>query len=252
MQIECTACKKSFVIDDAKVPAGSFAVKCPSCKEKIAVRGPGAPKEPQPQAPPPVPEGTKAAEGTLAPGSKSWERLVRDVSREVLRNMGVAHLAHGSMDGEEDFERERTALVCEAEPSSFETIASTLRKMGYAVHHADMSQKGVEMIQKNPYALATIDIQFPDDSEGGYKILQAANGLLSARRRDLFAAIVSADLATMDMNSAFILGANLTVSKNDLERLGAILTKAVQEHEKKYQIFHQVEDELEEQQQRMA
>lgn len=90
----------------------------------------------------------------------------------------------------------------------------------------------------------TVDNRFPDDPDGGYKILQAINALPPDRRRKLFVAFISADLATMDLNSAFILGANLTVGKKDVRRLDKILSEGIREHDRRYRVFFQVEQEV--------
>ena len=124
------------------------------------------------------------------------------------------------------------ALVCEDEAMFQQVISEALTNLGYKVEIKADTAKAVKAIQKNRYSLVTVDHRFPDDEEGGFKILQEINGLPPEIRRKMFVAYISADLATMDTNSAFILGANLTVSKNDIKSIEKIITQGMREHEK--------------------
>ncbi len=89
-----------------------------------------------------------------------------------------------------------------------------------------------------------MDNRLPDDPEGGTQILQAINAMPPDQRRRMFVAFISADLGTMDTQSAFVLGANLTVGKKDLRKLDKILHQAIREHDRIYNIFRSVHDEL--------
>ena len=75
MHVSCTSCGQSLVIDDQRVPAHPFSVRCPKCQTELklpgAARPPAAPA-PQPAAePPPDPA---ASRGT---GRDALEALLR-------------------------------------------------------------------------------------------------------------------------------------------------------------------------------
>lgn len=255
MQIACPSCRKAFVIDDARLPRQAVTMKCPSCGGAISVVPPSSPPAPPALAPAPAApavrrpgeEATPPAPLPL-PDSQAWERLRREVAAEVLHQLGVK----GSVQGDEEDEGlgeegRKVALICEDEALFQVTITETLEKIGYRVDVAPSRDAAVDLLGRNSYALVTVDNRLPDDPEGGYKILQAINGLPPEQRRKMFVAFISADLSTMDTNSAFILGANLTVGKKDVRRLDKILTEGLKDHRRIYHTFFQVADELQQQ-----
>ena len=256
MQIACPACKKVLSVDDAKLPAKPVLVKCPACGSGISVGPP--PPGAQSSAPPPVssePPAGASAEGPaqpnhpdITPGSPQWERLKREVAGEVLRQLGLAP-SKASLNGEGwgEEERERAALICEDEALFQVAISESLQQLGLRVELATSKAAALSALARQHYDVATVDNRFPDDSEGGYQILQAINALAPDVRRKMFVAFVSADLSTMDTSSAFILGANLTVSKKDVRRLDKILAQGIRDHERAYRVFYQVEEEIQKQ-----
>lgn len=253
MQIACPTCKKAFSLDDAKVPDHPFAVKCPSCQGRIAVAPPprsAAPAEhPQstpemPAAPQPSSAKADATEVPAAMRGPEWERLRKEVTFELLKSLGIKAPME-MVQGEDGYAEAPMALVCDDEALFQEAIREALAKLGYKVDVAPSVQVATELLRKQTYEIATVDNRFPDDPDGGFRILQEINGLAPDRRRKMFVAFVSADLNTMDTNSAFILGANLTVSKKDVKRIERILVQGRVEHERLYRVFHQVREEIE-------
>jgi len=249
MQIPCPACKKAFSLPDEKVPDHPFKVKCPGCQNPIAVMPPGVaavPPPPPAEGPPPPPsEAPAGPNGGSAPPlhGHDWDRLKRDVTLEVLKGLGLKPPA--DLQEEDEFAEVPMALVCEDEALFQEVMKETLSKLGYRVDVVSTVEAAIGMVQRQVHEIITVDNRFPDDSEGGFRILQEINGLPPEKRRKIFVAFVSADLTTMDTNSAFILGANLTVSKKDVKRLDRILTQGRVDHERLYRVFYQVKDEME-------
>ncbi|MGC8724276.1 MAG: response regulator [Acidobacteriota bacterium] len=257
MQIACPACKKVLSVDESKLPPKPVLVKCPACGSGIPVGPP--PHGAQAAAPPPLPSEPPAGASTegpaqpnhpeIAPGSPQWERLKREVAAEVLRQLGLTP-AKASLNGEgwgDEEERERTALVCEDEALFQVAISESLQQLGLKVELATSKAAALSALAHQRYDVVTVDNRFPDDNEGGYQILQAINALAPDARRKMFVAFVSADLSTMDTSSAFILGANLTVSKKDVRRLDKILAQGIRDHERAYRVFYQVEEEIQKQ-----
>lgn len=252
MQIACPTCKKAFSLDDTKVPDHPFAVKCPSCQGRIAAvpppRAAASPEAAQLPSEAPVPPETapERAEVPDAPAGMrgpEWERLRKEVTFELLKSLGIK--APMEMQAEDPYAEAPMALVCDDEILFQDVIREALTKLGYKVDVASSVPIAMDLLRKQVYEIVTVDNRFPDDPEGGFRILQEINGLLSDRRRKMFVAFVSADLNTMDTNSAFILGANLTVSKKDVKRIERILVQGRVEHERLYRVFHQVQEEIE-------
>lgn len=245
MQIACPACKQAFALPDEKVPNHPFAVKCPGCQHRIPVTPPGAtsPPHPAPQAPAQEPPATGGGDTVPPIHNHSYEKLKKDVTLEILKGLGIK--VPQEIQDEDEFAEVPMALMCEDEALFQEVMKEALGKLGYRVEVAGTTGAAVDLVQKQNYEIITVDNRFPDDPEGGFRILQEINALPPERRRKIFVAFVSADLATMDTNSAFILGANLTVSKKDVKRLDRILAQGRVEQERLYRVFFQVKEEME-------
>lgn len=170
--------------------------------------------------------------------------MKHEVTRDVLKHLGVEVSETGEGLEDEEGEGRRRALVCEDEELFQGAVGSALAKLGYRVEVAPSAAAALELVRKHGYDIVTVDNRFPDDEEGGYQILQALNGLPPDARRKMFVAFISADLATLDLNSAFALGANLTVAKKDVRRLDRILGEGMKEHERFYRVFYKVQEEL--------
>ncbi len=252
MRIACPSCRKVFTLDDARLPAKPATMKCPSCGSGIPVSPPagnvgakkaegggnGGPAESRSAAPerpgsPALPE----------PGTEGWERLKREVAAAVLEQLGVEIKggSGGALAGEDDDLR---ALVCEDEALFQLAISEAVEKLGFRPEVASSKKAALDALEKKSYSLVTVDNRLPDDPEGGYGILQHINLLPPELRRSMFVAFISADLSTMDTNSAFILGANITVAKKDVKKLDKVLAQGIREHESKYRLFREVEEEI--------
>lgn len=249
MQIACPSCNKSIVLDDAKVPSTPFRLKCPGCGTAIPVtpRAPSAANVPPPGEPEIAKEERMAAQDLtgIVPGSPEWERLKHEVAHQVLWHMGM--VSAREEDEDSDAESRKWALVVDDESIFQLAISEALQSLRYRVDTAADKKAALDMLSRKSYDLVTVDNRLPDDAEGGTEILQAINALPPDQRRRMFVAFISADLTTMDTQSAFILGANLTVGKKDIRRLDKILQQAIKEHDKIYNIFRAVHDELQRQ-----
>jgi len=227
MQIKCSSCQKSFVIDESRYPALPEAFKCPACGGTIKTAPQQKDAEPYPQQ-----------------KQDDAASIKEAILKELLSYLPVSKKARRGEEEEEDEDLKPKALVCDDEQIFQESLKAALVKLGYSVDIADSTQKSIDMVRKNDYGVVTVDSRFPDDAEGGFKILSVANGLPPEKRRKMFIAFISADLATMDTNSAFIYGANLTVAKKDAKRMDQILKQGLAEHDRLYKTFFEVWEEV--------
>ena len=227
MQIKCENCQKVFIIDETKYEKLPEAIKCPSCKNPINLTKEKKVADPDPKS--------------------DTNLLVQKVKEEVLKELlallplKVQKGIGGGLGLDGDKPK---VLVCEDEPLFYEILKTSLSKLGYDVEVATASRMACEMIKKNEYTIITVDNRFPDDEEGGFQILSTINGLPPDKRRKIFVAFISADLATMDTNSAFVYGANLTVSKKDIKKIDSIIAQGLEEHSKRYRTFFEVLEEV--------
>jgi CheY-like chemotaxis protein len=222
MQIKCLACQKSFVIDETKYPSLPDSFKCPKCGGQIK------------STPPQTDE--------ALPKKEDIATMKEEILRELLSYLPIARKDQKNPGEDEDSKPK--ALICEDEQIFQEVIKSVLERLGYGVEIGDSTVKSVDLVRQNEYALVAVDNHFPDDAEGGIKILSAINSLSPDMRRKMYVAFISADLSTMDTNSAFIYGANVTVAKKDIKSLEKILKQGIAEHDRQYKTFFEVYDEV--------
>ena len=225
MKIECKFCQKSFVIDETKYPKLPESVKCPNCKNLIYINQGNELKQ-----------SGKLEEIDLA---KIKEELLKEIFSLLPIKLPKKSERKSLLADEKP-----KALVCEDEQIFQEVIKESIGRLGYEVEIAPSSKMACEILKKNEYDLVTVDNRFPDDAEGGFKILNSINSLPPEKRRKMFVAFISADLATMDTNSAFVYGANLTVAKKDIKKIEAILSQGMEENEKRYRTFFEVWEEV--------
>jgi len=255
MRIACPSCRKVFSVDEDRLPRKPATMKCPACGGAIPINlesqvpPPGPPRAADTGAAPTAggDGGNSSLDGPggdLVPGSERWERLKREVAASVLEQLGVQVKTGDDGGPGEDGDEGRAALVCEDEALFQLAVSEALEKLGYRPEVASSKKTALDALQKKSFALVTVDNRLPDDPEGGYGILRQINVLPPEMRRKMFVAFISADLTTMDSNSAFILGANLTVAKKDIKRLDKILAQGIREHERKYHLFREVEEEI--------
>ncbi|MFB3851821.1 MAG: response regulator [Acidobacteriota bacterium] len=225
MKIQCQSCQKLFVIDESKYPKLPESVKCPNCKNQITL----SQKEN-------VKESPEINEELAA---KIKEELIKEIFSLLPLNIPRKKERKNYIADDKP-----KALICEDEQMFQEVLKESIGRLGYEVEIAPSSKMALEILKRNEYDLVTVDNRFPDDPEGGFKILNAINSLPPEKRRKMFVAFISADLATMDTNSAFVYGANLTVAKKDIKKIESILSQGMEENEKRYRTFFEVWEEV--------
>lgn len=273
MKLSCSNCQHSISIEDSKVPAGAFKVKCPKCGKPVIVQKdasasgghPSAaaekpPAHEQPPAPAAAAETSGAvtaapepaepvleAEEVLSPALAELVRAEVAAARsEILGSirglLGTGtgnHSEHLHADGSPAISG-RTALVCEHEQQYIDAISATLKKLGYTIELARTTAEALKKLETGTYQVITLRTQFPDDNEGGQKILARINGQKPVVRRQTFVVLVSATIKSADANAAFFHGANITVNKEEIKNLEALIRDGQKNFAQIYRVFNQL------------
>lgn len=229
MKIKCESCQKSFIIDETKYPKLPESVQCPNCKNPIKISSTGR------------------DELNFNNGSQLKEEVILKIREDILReifSLLPLNLPQKGNRKNYSIEEKPKALICEDEKIFQDVLKESILRLGYDVEIASSTKMACEILKRNDYELVTVDNRFPDDVEGGFKILAAINSLPPEKRRKMFVAFISADLATMDTNSAFVYGANLTVAKKDIKKIESIISQGMEENEKRYRTFFAVLEEV--------
>ena len=262
MKLTCAGCQHQIVLEDSKIPSGVFKVKCPKCG-KIATgqkdaagqtaTGPSFSAADEPQAS----HGLQSAPGDSPGGDGSSPEVQFLVKKEVSRLRkeilgsfnslfgGTRHLRldKESHDVDDDDEDGKKALVCEDDPAFVEIITGSLKRMGYHVDTANSTAEALKKVETGSYELITVDYNFPDDKEGGIKIIAKINGQKPALRRERFVVLISAHVKSADASAAFFHGANITVNKEEIRHLEHLIRDGQRRFHDLYRVFNRIVEE---------
>jgi predicted Zn finger-like uncharacterized protein len=252
MIIVCQNCTARFQVDDAKVPAGPFTVRCPKCQEIVSSgsaevnvdKVAAGPTKPSP-APAKFERSVPAPLFRSAPGAA----VQAGADQPAAPSLGVHELAKAlasllrSDNGLRDSKvgsswKSRCALVCTA-PAHREMIARGLNDKGYEVFLAEDTQQAVERMRHSQLDVVILDPEFDATEQGAAFVTRDVNVRRPADRRRLFFVLLSSSKRTMDTHSAFLQNVNLSVNFSELAELPEILDHALLEFNELYKDFNQ-------------
>lgn len=269
MKLACSNCQQQIQIDDARVPAGVFKVKCPKCG-KVVTGQKDASASTHPAS---LSAGISAADELQA----AYDSPSRDVSSSPAADNGngggsadirgqikqeIGHLRqelfsslgslfgqgkvwhpekHGITKVEDDFDRK--ALICEDDAAFREIITTSMKNLGYSIETAATTAEALKKIELQPYNVITVDYNFPDDKEGGVKILGKINGQKPNIRRQTFVVLISANIKSADASAAFFHGANITVNKEEIRNLEHLIRDGQRRFNELYRVFNRIVEE---------
>ena len=266
MVLVCPGCKNKITLDDGTLPIGIFKVRCTGCGRSITAQ---FKDEPQPEPPPPTPASVSPQP---PPGYQSQSSGVRekiqpasaapestDVSPEVQafvrEQLGAAKkeilaaiqsLFQGGTinqkESEEELVSSKKALICSADAQLADTLATSLKGMGYQSESCSSATEGLKIVD-SPYGLIIIDSIFPDDPEGSKKLIGRINSKKAVDRRQTFLVLISSTQKTLDGNSAFFSGVNLIINKTDLNNFETTLRQSQKNFHQMYSTFRRVFEE---------
>jgi hypothetical protein len=88
-----------------------------------------------------------------------------------------------------------------------------------------------------------VDYNFPDDKDGGTKIISRINGWKPAARRETFVVLISANIKSADASAAFFHGANITVNKEEIRNLEHLIREGQRRFHEIYRVFNRILEE---------
>lgn len=244
MIIVCTNCSSRIQIDDAKIPTGSFSVRCPKCNHSVASNGTpqkgalavgGSPATDPPRfdrlKPAPLFE-TSVGNQSDESGQSAALELTR-VLTELMGHSKGGNEKHGK---EKPSWARRRALICSPEGRR-ESVARKLDENGYQVFVAADTRQAVERMRENQLDVVLLDPEFDLVEQGAAFVTREVNILRPAQRRRLFFGLLSPSLRTLDAHAAFLSNANLTVNLTDIEELPTVLDRAIRDYNELYTDF---------------
>lgn len=248
MIIVCQKCDSRLQVDEAKVPARPFVVRCPKCNSSIdsglpntgeqsssiLVEAPAAENASFEQPnPAPLFQVDQKADviGPVSPIEKLTELLSGLVSQPAA---AVRNLPYGRPAWDP-----RKALICVPEDHR-EDIARSLSESGYKVFVATDTRQAVDRMRENLLDLVLLDPRFDPVEQGPVFVTREVNILRPTQRRRLFFVLLSPSLRTMDNHTAFLNNVNAIINVNEIADLPKVIEHRLHAYNELYKEFNQV------------
>jgi hypothetical protein len=116
-------------------------------------------------------------------------------------------------------------------------VTSELKKMGFAVVQPAGFKEALKYMRFHIFHVIFIDEDFDTGVWETNNVLRYLENLNMSIRRQSFAVLVSAKIATMDNLEAFNKSVNLVINKRDIGGVEKVLRQSMAEHEEFYRVF---------------
>lgn len=260
MIVICSSCSTRLQLDEAKLPARPFTIRCPKCQNIINGQPPAAAGSPveqsalavgsapalenvryrQPKAAPAfkleTPEGEEQ-EKTPAPTAAAADDngIARLLAELLQRGVPIEQPASGGA-GRRAWERQR-ALVC-VPVVRRETVARMLAENNYDVFVAEDTAQAIESMREEQMNVVILEAEFDTIEQGAAFVTREVNALRPAQRRRLLFVHLSPTARTLDTHAAFVHNVNLVVNFADLDCLPHALERAARDFKELYRDFN--------------
>ncbi|MBA3714768.1 MAG: zinc-ribbon domain-containing protein [Pyrinomonadaceae bacterium] len=269
MIVTCQNCKTRLQLDDAKIPAHSFTVRCPKCQQVINAQPPPvAARPPQavssqpppaekvsapvsrpapkphvaaPPAPPVSPSlapQPPALPSPATPLTGEGDALLRMLTALMQQVAAPGAGVRGDAAPGGDWEKRR-ALVC-VRAAHVDSVTRALTRANYAVTVAEGTAQAIERMRGGRMSVVVLDAEF-DPVEQGAAFIQREIGVLRpAARRRLFVVSLTPTAQTADAHAAFLDNVNLVINPTELEELPEHLERNLRDFNELYRDFNKV------------
>jgi predicted Zn finger-like uncharacterized protein len=254
MIVTCPNCTTRLQLDEAKVPARPFSVRCPKCQQIVNAQPPAA--SPQPDALAAVaglPASNRAQQQEASAGAAHVlrEEPAGEASQppragaeegEVLRLLasllrGGAEGVGAKASGRRTAWERRLALVCTGSAYG-EEVARSLAGGGYEVFAAGSAAQALERLREGGVDAVVLDPEFDLARQGAAAISREMSVLRMPERRRVVFVMLSDRVRTGDAHAAFLAGANLVVNLSEAAQLPRALERNVRDLNELYRDFN--------------
>jgi predicted Zn finger-like uncharacterized protein len=246
MIIVCQKCDSRLQVDEAKIPARPFVVRCPKCNSSIeaglpsvagesSVAGAGeitSSDDARFEEPNPAPL-FQVDEKVEVAAQNPIEKLNELLSGLVTQPASRTNSSYGRPAWDP-----RKALICVTEEHR-ENIARNLSEAGYQVFVAMDTRQAVDRMRENLLDLVLLDPRFDPVEQGPVFVTREVSVLRPSQRRRLFFVMLSPSLRTMDNHTAFLNNVNAIININELAELPKIIEQRLRAYNELYKEFNQ-------------
>jgi predicted Zn finger-like uncharacterized protein len=231
MIIRCDNCSVSLQLDEAKVPGGSFTVRCPRCQNLIRVNGKSASTVQQLEANAPAPA---VDNGKQEFSMKESEFQINSAMRSLLAALQKETKVTEVSDTSD--EKPRRALLCLGK--NREAVSKVLVEAGFKVYLAQTPAQANERLREGKTEILIFAPDFAAEFGGAAILQQKLNAMYSSERRRLFLVLIEDNGATLNAHEAFIRNLNLIVNSQDIGKLPLIMNRALRDFNELYHYFN--------------
>ncbi len=254
MVIICQQCEAQLQLDDTKVPARTFTVRCPKCQHIINAQPPTSPNErgalglsgdpvalnsqfvrPRP-APAYKPEAAKDAESPEGAAAPDKDEVAQLLSSLLQRAMSTAATEASKTSRRRPFAHHRVLICAEAEHRF--SVARALVENGYEAYVAEDTAQAIERMREDQMDVVILDPNFDQQERGAAFIKREVFALRPAARRQLFFVHLTPDARSGDQHLAFINHANLTINPTEIEEMPLVLERSIRSFNDLYRDFN--------------
>ena len=231
MIIRCDNCSVSLQLDESKIPAGNFTVRCPRCQNLIRVT-PGAKSTVQQlkeNAPAPA-----VGEGTNDFSAKESEFQINAALRSLLSALQTEKKALDTDDDQS--EKPRRVLLCLGQKR--DAAAKALVEAGYKVYLAQTPAQANERLREGKTEIVLFSPDFAAEFGGAAILQQKVNAMPASERRRLYFVSVEDGGTTLNAHEAFMRNLNLIVNSSDIPQLPLIMNRALRDFNQLYAYFN--------------
>ncbi len=208
MEVTCSHCNKTLKIPDEKVPRNQVVkIACPACKNKITID-----------------TRAQAAEETAAARKPTGDA---DEALDYGDDTSLGFYEEGT----------KLALVLDSDPGRTERIRPAVESLDYRFVESPNTRDAISKMRFHVFDLVILAEGFDGQPLEHSPIINSINHMPMSVRRKVFLALLGDQFQTMDNMMSFAMSANLVINPDDLDKLGAILKKAIPENERFYKVF---------------
>jgi hypothetical protein len=228
MEVICEQCKAKLNIPDEKIPKDQVVkINCPKCKNKITLdtRTPAAPQPAGPEQ-----------EGIDETGKFHLKFIESKRGKEGEEGYGYSDY---SDDKALDFFEEgaKLALVMASDQAQSQKIKGAVEEMGYKCITTPNTRDAIGKMRFHHFDLEILSDGFDGQPLENSPILNYLNRMTMSVRRRIFLALLSDKFKSVDNMMSYAMSANVVISAKDVEKLPAILRKAISDNDKFYKVF---------------
>jgi ActR/RegA family two-component response regulator len=240
-------------LDDAKVPARAFTVRCPKCQNIINAQPPASeaahgalangysPATDHPRVdrnPAPVFNPDESAENEALASVERQPEIPGTAAKDLLRLLATL-VQRGASGGEAPLESKRLAwerhrvLVC-VEPEHRQKVARKLADHEYHVFVAENTSQALERMREERMDIIILDPNFDLIEQGAAHVSNEINAMRPAERRRTFLVHFSSTGRTLDQHAAFVSNVNLLINQADIEQIPRALERSIRDYNDLY------------------